>query len=624
MAAIVGLVGEGSTIEVRAMAELMPHRGNSVSCWSPREGVYLGCLAPNDSEIPVGPAVWDEELETTDDDPPIPDLLETLIAHLDRSELHRLGDLRGSFSLAHCDVTSGRVTLATDHVGYKSIYYAVLPTRIAFASEYKAFYALFDFLPEPDRETIQRYQATRACSLTKTFLRGVHIVPPACAVRITNGETQIVPYWRPDVRKTKRSRRDSRELIKSTLVDIIKQQCRGFTRVGLTLSGGLDAPIVAAILRRHAPEIELHGYTIGTDNDDREIVCAGRVADYYGFEHHTAFFKPTDVPARLPALIWLMEDCTGREESLLQHLVYEQMAGVESCVFSGHGADSLFGGMPRHRLIYLAQRLRPFRTALMELFQMTQSGSIPRSALGRVLGRLVYQGKFFAPPRVSGVSQPTRAAEPQDLNSYLADSIMARFSARYLEPLHAITRSVARNPFCRPEMIELAREIPVHQKMGWKRDKVILREAFRDLLPNFLFVQGKAIQRVKHNLELSEVLDEMADVLLTDACIESRGLFDKRYVTQMRRRQAGAPYNTEQIHRLWPMISFEAWARLFLDGREEFRRQSRALRAATTLSGVAEFTAPLTSIGVGDLKPAPHQTVFPESQTPPASRTGGV
>jgi asparagine synthetase B (glutamine-hydrolysing) len=62
------------------------------------------------------------------------------------------------------------VTLAIDQVGYKTIYYAVLHDRFAFASEYKSLLALADFPPESDRAAIQHYLATKYPMGRRSFL----------------------------------------------------------------------------------------------------------------------------------------------------------------------------------------------------------------------------------------------------------------------------------------------------------------------------------------------------------------------------------------------------------------------------------------------------------------------
>ena len=66
---------------------------------------------------------------------------------------------------------------------------------------------------------------------------------------------------------------------------------------------------------------------------------------------------------------------------------------------------------------------------------------------------------------------------------------------------------------------------------------------------------------------MSELLDSLADDLLSRQVLSSRGLFDPRYVARLRRRPAGRPYSQERAYRLWSMLLTEIWSRHFIDRR---------------------------------------------------------
>jgi hypothetical protein len=78
---------------------------------------------------------------------------------------------------------------------------------------------------------------------------------------------------------------------------------------------------------------------------------------------------------------------------------------------------------------------------------------------------------------------------------------------------------------------------------------------------------GKSFNRLKHDTEMSEVLDRMADELLPRAAVLARGIFDPGYVEALRRREVGKPYAQERAYRLWSMLLMEMWCRMYLDRR---------------------------------------------------------
>jgi hypothetical protein len=97
--------------------------------------------------------------------------------------------------------------------------------------------------------------------------------------------------------------------------------------------------------------------------------------------------------------------------------------------------------------------------------------------------------------------------------------------------------------------------------------KYILRKACAGLLPSRALAVGKSFNRLKHDLELTGVLDAMADDLLSPSAVAARGLFEPSYVAALRHRARSQPYGRERIYRLWSLLLTELWSRHYLDGR---------------------------------------------------------
>ncbi|HEY8196546.1 MAG TPA: hypothetical protein VIG04_06190, partial [Gemmatimonadales bacterium] len=87
------------------------------------------------------------------------------------------------------------------------------------------------------------------------------------------------------------------------------------------------------------------------------------------------------------------------------------------------------------------------------------------------------------------------------------------------------------------------------------------------LLPRSILQVGKSFNRLRHDAQLSEVLDRLADELLSPSAVADRGLFDPSYVSALRRRGAGRAYSRGRAYRLWSLLLTEIWSRLYLDGR---------------------------------------------------------
>ena len=90
-----------------------------------------------------------------------------------------------------------------------------------------------------------------------------------------------------------------------------------------------------------------------------------------------------------------------------------------------------------------------------------------------------------------------------------------------------------------PGFLATAFSIPDRLKIRGRTQKYILRRACEGLLSPSILATGKSFNRLKHDTQMSEVLDRLADELLNADAVARRGLFDPGYLSSLRRRAAG-------------------------------------------------------------------------------------
>jgi len=462
-----------------------------------------------------------------------------------------------------------QVWLAVDQIGYKSLYYTVLRGRLAFASEYKSLLQLADLPLEPDRTAIQHYLATKYPLGGRSFLARARTLQGGNALELRSKRVAVSTYWKPGTHVVQRSDQQHAAVVREALLETVHRQVHTYEHVGITVGGGVDAAIVLGAIRRVAPDVRVSSFTIGSAPDDWEVVGAHQTAEQFGTEHHQFLFDPSTIPTELPQLVWLTEDCGGREEAMLQMHVLRHAGEHTNVVFGGHGADVLFGGMPRHRLVGLAERLPMFSAPLQEMFQLSQCGMAPSSLLGRALQAAVY-GK--TPPqalRVPGAGSSKGVFWRPEVNEFIRATIQRMHSHNYLEPNHELTGATFHSPFLDPDMIATSLTVPGWLKSGWRRQKWVLREAAADLLPASIRHRKKAIQRLDVHGAMGEVLSELAGDWLVNSALEKHRLLTSTQLRQIRTDRARARESREVAHRLWSVLSLECWARHFLERRTE-------------------------------------------------------
>jgi asparagine synthase (glutamine-hydrolysing) len=558
MGAIFGIVGDGSLREVRAMGAAVKHRGQHQAYWSPARGVYFGQADHRPFEVDGSPLATDWHVAGDQS---------TLLDRFAVDGPAALAGLRGTFSLALCG-GPGTVWLAVDHMGFKSLYYALLPNRLVFASEYKSLLALADIPLEPNRTAIQHYLATKNPLDGQAFLACARSVKPGQVIKIADAHITASAYWKPSTAVVERSHEGHVRVVREALLQAVERQVSPYEQIGVTLGAGIDAAIVLGAVRRVAPDVRVSSFTIGAGETDWEIVGARETASLFGTEHHEYVFDPAAVRTDLPRLVWLTEDCGGREEVMLQMHVLAHAAAHTKAIFGGYSADRVFGGMPRHRLVGYAERLPLLNAPLREVFQLTQCGAAPSSLAGRALKRALYGS---APPEalpVPGAAEvPSSVYWAPELNRFICGTVQGCPSYHYLEPFHEIGGASFHSPFLDPDLIAVSLTVPSWLKTGWRRQKRVLREATTGIVPQRIVTRSKAIQRLDFRGKMGEVLCGLADEWLVNSAIQQYRLLTDAQLQHIRRDLSRARQSREVAIRLWSVLSLECWARHFLSAK---------------------------------------------------------
>ncbi len=559
------------------MALRMTYRGRHLVTSNPAPGVYLGELrrhpGPRRTASTLyldtnGPLYPRDPLTTTSSADDEESERQRLELNLHRRGLAALRDVSGHFALASWDSATNTVTLACDRQQVKTLYYVALRGRIAFATDYKALLSLRDCPAEVDRDVLQTYLVLLRCPDGRSLLKNVIPLTRASVLRVHGGRWSLERFWSPHRRRPERPFGDAARSLRATLEAAVARQLAGHSRAGLMLSGGFDSAALLALVRHVRPDLALATYTVGHSATDPDIVGARATAAHFRTEHREHFFALQDLSIELPKLVWLTEDLSGGEEALLQRAITLLASARESVILTGHGADVVFGGMPRHRILWLHDRAPPpLRGALRELYVYTQYKSMPRSWLGRRLVAQAYRGDLPEPPSLVGANSILVSEACESLDRYLEEHNTASKSFSHHEPLHAQLGMLLLTPFLDPEVTEFALGCPGSYHIGLRAQKRLLRAAVEDLLPRAIRSRRKTIQRLKHDTELSNAIDSIADELDLAQALASRGLILVEYVKTLRMRAPGSAISPERVHTLWALICVELWMRQFIDGR---------------------------------------------------------
>jgi asparagine synthase (glutamine-hydrolysing) len=123
-------------------------------------------------------------------------------------------------------------------------------------------------------------------------------------------------------------------------------------------------------------------------------------------------------------------------------------------------------------------------------------------------------------------------------------------------------------------------------KITRRRQKHILREAMRGIVPDKVLDVPKLPQRMGYDLEFSQALDQLVSKYLSPTRVNERGFFDPLEISTLTQRHPSKPYGAEWGMRLWTAVLTEIWAETFIDQRGQF-----ALEDAKTFPSVTAKVA---------------------------------
>lgn len=572
MTAVYGVVGAVTPAELDEMGRRLSHRGAHASWCEVAPNVHLGCAAREPSTL-VQHGPWHSIV----DGPSGEDAARIREAFAHCADSLDIGELTPyPFALAAWDARSQSLLLGRDFFGIKPLHYCRLPSGgIAFATEYKALLALEEVTAEADLDSVAYLQICKAVPPGRTLLRGISPIPPGCLMRFDRSGNPLEIHRMPEVRVDVRPMNEERAvaMLRKALLEATERLVRGKSRIAIAMSGGIDSLAVASMARHCAPSAELLAFTVAAHAADPEVDRAAEVVARLRGRHESIDVSNEELVAKLPLAVWHLENPIGRTETF-QFFALAKRArehGVDS-LLSGMGADLLFAGMPRHKVLWMAECVPWLREDLLQFYAATQTGEPARRWLARCMTKLYFRAELPRPPSVSGAAPPDieliASWGPEFLNRCLildGQEPTSRTLARIERPLQAYSIEYA-SPYLDRSVAELAFRIPGRFKIKRGTQKYILRRAMQPLLGPRISRAPKELMRMQPGMQFSQALGELAHRYLNADRVRRRGFFDPEQIASLTRTCLRARH-PEITMRLWTAILTEIWAEIYLDGR---------------------------------------------------------
>lgn len=179
-------------------------------------------------------------------------------------------ELIGDFAFVIWDEINETLFCARDHIGVKPFYYYLSDDLFLMGTEIKAFFALDNVQHSLNEKQIAEHLTFILENKDETFFENIHRLPPATTLTLNYEKERFNQYWALD--PTFELQLDSSEAYTREFLKIFKEAVRCRLRsafpVGSMLSGGLDTTSVVSTAQniRNDPKEEFYGEEEMTDS----------------------------------------------------------------------------------------------------------------------------------------------------------------------------------------------------------------------------------------------------------------------------------------------------------------------------------------------------------------------
>lgn len=247
-----------------------------------------------------------------------------------------LAEVEGQFAAAIWDAPRRQCVLVTDKFGTKPLYSAHDGSRFAFASRIAALLPLPWLRRDLNRQGLVEFFAFGHLWNEDTFLTAVRCQPPATVAvfDLASRTLRCESYWRP--RATRRDAAASLEAIDATFHFAVEDRTEGTERLGLSLSGGLDARTVLAYMRPASATCLSMGMDGSLDRRSAERLAELARCDYRAFVLDKNFLQ--DFPAHLERMVDLTDGHYLSQCIIMPTLPVYRELGIQK-LLRGHAGE---------------------------------------------------------------------------------------------------------------------------------------------------------------------------------------------------------------------------------------------------------------------------------------------
>lgn len=502
--------------------------------------------------------------------------------------------LEGMYAFAIYDKKIDKVFIVRDKLGEKPLYYYQDEDYFYFASELKAFKpSLMKF--SIDKTALNLFLSIAYIPAPRTIFNEIKKLEQGHYLEI-DSKRHIYNHLYYDVASIElKDPCDDYETattkIRTMVEDAVRKRMVSDVPIGAFLSGGIDSSVVCAVMSKYSDQ-PINTFSIGFEQKEYdETERAKMLAKHIGANHTQYTLRYDDVLNILDDILLYYDEPYGGSSAIAAYYVAQIAAQKVKVVLTGDCADELMGGYEKYLGAYYTTRYKkipailrtPFEFFVTHIPANSYTNNFLRKAnkvirYSKDIGFDLYYDFLCVAYTDSERSRLLKTSNYIEIKPYYKE-LYDRFNpnltflqkqqlmdvGRVLEGQMFVKVDRAcmhcslenRAPFIDSKIMNYALSMNDEYKIKGRNKKRILKDAFRDLLPEDTLKFSKRGFRVPVDYWLRNELKEELLVLCSKDFIEKQGLFEYEYIKGVIDAHISQKENNR--NKLWNLYVFQKW-----------------------------------------------------------------
>lgn len=431
-----------------------------------------------------------------------------------------------------------KIFLARDRVGVKPLFYTKIKNNFLFASEIKALLKNNLVKPIINKESLQELLSLSPSRIPGSgVFKNIKELRPGHYMIYENNKINIKRYWNIKEENIKDDYVTATKKVEKYLTDSIKRQMVSDVDIACLLSGGLDSSIITAVVSKNKEKLDTYSidyednekyfqktkFTVSQDNDFIRLM-----SKTFNTRHHYKVITQRTLAKYLKESV-IARDLPGMadiDSSLLWFS--KQIRKKHKVILSGECADEIFGGYPWfYREEIKNREYFPWLDSIDSRSKLLKKDLQEKLKLKEFM-RIQYDNILKEVPITKNKK------EQQYKNLFYLN--MTYFMPTLLERKDRMTmrESVeARVPFADTKLIEYLWNLPWEYKYHNNQEKGILRDAYKNLLPQEITNRKKNPYPKTHNPKYTNIVTKLLKKRLKNKNSILYKIFDKEKLNEL-------------------------------------------------------------------------------------------